>query len=137
MAGGLEPPSQEAEAEAQATSQQGVIFVLENAQLEVAQVGKVINQAHAQDHCCCAVCINICAQNGGVTHTFYRIPYAGVRLAQLRRPPKLSAQAQQGPGPVQAGYLPPGVPLGHAWHRMCTGSMEYLSGMQRKDSWSQ
>lgn len=41
MVGGLQPPpAEEEEASARATGQ-GVIFVLENAQLEVAQVGKV------------------------------------------------------------------------------------------------
>jgi rRNA small subunit pseudouridine methyltransferase Nep1 len=42
MVGGLQPPStEEEEAQAQAAGQ-GVIFVLENAQLEAAQIGKVL-----------------------------------------------------------------------------------------------
>ena len=41
MAGGLQPPSEEEERRQSAAKQQGVIFVLENASLEVARVGKV------------------------------------------------------------------------------------------------
>ena len=41
MAGGLQPPSEEEEKKAAAAKQQGVIFILENASLEVARVGKV------------------------------------------------------------------------------------------------
>jgi rRNA small subunit pseudouridine methyltransferase Nep1 len=41
MVGGLQPPSLEDEEEQKRVSGQGVIFVLEDAQLEVAQVGKV------------------------------------------------------------------------------------------------
>ena len=42
MVGGLQPPSvEEEEAQAKAAGQ-GVIFVLENAQLEAAQIGKVL-----------------------------------------------------------------------------------------------
>ena len=41
MAGGLQPPSEEEEKRQSAAKQQGVIFVLENASLEVARVGKV------------------------------------------------------------------------------------------------
>lgn len=41
MAGGLQPPSEEEEKKQAAAKQQGVIFVLENASLEVARVGKV------------------------------------------------------------------------------------------------
>ncbi len=41
MVGGLSAPSIEAEEEAVASTSQGVIFVLENAKLETAKVGKV------------------------------------------------------------------------------------------------
>ena len=41
MAGGLVAPSAELEEEAVASTSQGVIFVLENAKLETAKVGKV------------------------------------------------------------------------------------------------
>ena len=41
MAGGLQPPSEEEEKKAAAAKQQGVVFILENASLEVARVGKV------------------------------------------------------------------------------------------------
>ncbi len=41
MVGGLNAPSVEAEEEAVASTSQGVIFVLENAKLETAKVGKV------------------------------------------------------------------------------------------------
>lgn len=41
MVGGLAPPAAEDEAKAVREANQGVIFVLENAQLETAQVGKV------------------------------------------------------------------------------------------------
>ena len=41
MVGGLSAPSVEAEEEAVASTSQGVIFVLENAKLETAKVGKV------------------------------------------------------------------------------------------------
>uniref|UniRef100_A0A7R9V8V0 Ribosomal RNA small subunit methyltransferase NEP1 n=1 Tax=Chlamydomonas euryale TaxID=1486919 RepID=A0A7R9V8V0_9CHLO len=50
MAGGLEPPSVEAEAAAAAEAQHGVIFVLEEAQLEVAQVGKAYVLLNCDDH---------------------------------------------------------------------------------------
>ncbi|KAG1664248.1 hypothetical protein FOA52_003502 [Chlamydomonas sp. UWO 241] len=50
MAGGLAPPSVEAEEAAAAASQQGVIFVLEEAQLEVAQVGKAYVLLNCDDH---------------------------------------------------------------------------------------
>jgi hypothetical protein len=43
MVGGIVAPSKEAEAAAAESLQQGVIFVLEGAQLEVAKVGKVRN----------------------------------------------------------------------------------------------
>ena len=39
--GGLKPPSMESEEEARKAGGQGVVFVLDDAQLEVAQVGKV------------------------------------------------------------------------------------------------
>ena len=41
MPGGLQPPSEEEEKQQAAAKQQGVIFVLEQASLEVARVGKV------------------------------------------------------------------------------------------------
>ena len=41
MVGGLAAPSAEVEEEAAASTSQGVIFVLENAKLETAKVGKV------------------------------------------------------------------------------------------------
>ena len=41
MVGGLAAPSAELEEEAAASTSQGVIFVLENAKLETAKVGKV------------------------------------------------------------------------------------------------
>lgn len=41
VAGGLQPPSQEEEKAKEAAKQQGVIFILENASLETAKVGKV------------------------------------------------------------------------------------------------
>lgn len=41
MPGGLQPPSEEEEKRQAAAKQQGVIFVLEHASLEVARVGKV------------------------------------------------------------------------------------------------
>lgn len=46
MVGGLRPPSQQDEEEEQVAAGQGVIFVLEDAQLEVAQVGKVRATLH-------------------------------------------------------------------------------------------
>lgn len=45
MVGGLKPPSVEEEEAARQAAGQGVIFVLEDAQLEVAQVGKVRDAA--------------------------------------------------------------------------------------------
>jgi hypothetical protein len=45
MAGGLQPPSEEEEQQAAAAKGQGVIFVLENASLETARVGKVLTLA--------------------------------------------------------------------------------------------
>lgn len=45
MAGGLQPPSAEEEEEKAAAKQQGVIFVLENASLETAKVGKARSQS--------------------------------------------------------------------------------------------
>jgi hypothetical protein len=41
MVGGLAPPSIEEEVEREQDANRGVIFVLESAQLEAAQVGKV------------------------------------------------------------------------------------------------
>ena len=41
MVGGLKPPAAEEEDQERLCQGQGVIFVLEDAQLEVAQVGKV------------------------------------------------------------------------------------------------
>ena len=41
MPGGLEPPPEAEEVEAKAASKRAVIFILENASLEVAKVGKV------------------------------------------------------------------------------------------------
>lgn len=41
MVGGLRPPPKEAEEEQAASTSQGVIFVLESANLEIAKVGKV------------------------------------------------------------------------------------------------
>lgn len=41
MVGGLQPPAAEEEEQERLSQGQGVIFVLEDAQLEVAQVGKV------------------------------------------------------------------------------------------------
>jgi rRNA small subunit pseudouridine methyltransferase Nep1 len=50
MVGGLQPPSLEEE-EAQAKAEgQGVIFVLDDAQLETAQIGKVIALGHFTSH---------------------------------------------------------------------------------------
>ncbi len=46
MAGGLQPPSAEEEQKKAAAKQQGVIFVLENASLETAKVGKVREESH-------------------------------------------------------------------------------------------
>lgn len=42
VAGGLQPPSQQEEAAKEAAKKQGVIFVLENASLETAKIGKVL-----------------------------------------------------------------------------------------------
>ena len=42
MVGGVVVPSEEAEAAASEARKEGVIFVLEGAQLEVAKVGKVV-----------------------------------------------------------------------------------------------
>lgn len=47
-AGGLRPPSAEDEQQEQIAAGQGVIFCLEDAQLEVAQVGKVRAPASAE-----------------------------------------------------------------------------------------
>lgn len=44
-ASGLEPPEEEQEAAEALSKKQGVIFVLENASLETAKVGKVILHA--------------------------------------------------------------------------------------------
>lgn len=41
MAGGLKPPSEAEEQQEKIAAGQGVVFCLEDAQLEVAQVGKV------------------------------------------------------------------------------------------------
>eukprot|EP00983_Pelagomonas_calceolata_P122230 1160887-Pelagomonas_calceolata.AAC.4 len=41
MVGGLKPPAAEEEEQERISQGQGVIFILEDAQLEVAQVGKV------------------------------------------------------------------------------------------------
>ena len=48
VAGGLQPPSQQEEAAKEAAKKQGVIFVLENASLEIAKVGKVQPQCPPQ-----------------------------------------------------------------------------------------
>ena len=48
MVGGLQPPSLEDEEQEARSSKQGVIFCLEDAQLEVAQVGKVRQRARWQ-----------------------------------------------------------------------------------------
>lgn len=50
MVGGLKPPSLEAEEELKKAGGQGVIFVLEEAQLEVAQVGKGYVLLNCDDH---------------------------------------------------------------------------------------
>ncbi|GAX82698.1 hypothetical protein CEUSTIGMA_g10124.t1 [Chlamydomonas eustigma] len=50
MVGGLQPPSLEEEEEQKRVSGQGVIFVLEDAQLEVAQVGKAFVLLNCDDH---------------------------------------------------------------------------------------
>ena len=50
MVGGLQPPSALGEQEAIKAKGQGVIFVLEEAQLEVAQVGKVCKGAWMHAH---------------------------------------------------------------------------------------
>ncbi len=44
MVGGLAPPPEDEEAAKELAAKQGVIFVLENAILEVAKVGKVIRE---------------------------------------------------------------------------------------------
>lgn len=46
MVGGLRPPPKEEEEQQAASTSQGVIFVLESANLEIAKVGKV----------CCSGC---------------------------------------------------------------------------------
>lgn len=46
MVGGLKPPSVQEEEDTATAKGQGVIFVLEEAQLEVAQVGKVSDLEH-------------------------------------------------------------------------------------------
>ena len=51
MVGGLKPPTVEAEELAVKAKGQGVIFVLEEAQLEVAQVGKVSSGCRQELHC--------------------------------------------------------------------------------------
>lgn len=48
MVGGLTAPPLQAEEEAVASTSQGVIFVLENAKLETAKVGKVSLSLHCQ-----------------------------------------------------------------------------------------
>ena len=48
MVGGLVAPSVELEEEALASTSQGVIFVLENAKLETAKVGKVSSRVELQ-----------------------------------------------------------------------------------------
>lgn len=50
MAGGLQPPSAEEEQKKAAAKQQGVIFVLENASLETAKVGKGYYLLNCDDH---------------------------------------------------------------------------------------
>lgn len=50
MVGGLAPPCAQGEEDAKKAAQHGVIFVLEEAQLEVAQVGKVSACRHAEVH---------------------------------------------------------------------------------------
>lgn len=50
MVGGLSAPSVEAEEEAVASTSQGVIFVLENAKLETAKVGKGYQLLNCDDH---------------------------------------------------------------------------------------
>ena len=44
MPGGLEPPSLQSEKEAEINSKRKVVFVLEQANLEVAKVGKVMTR---------------------------------------------------------------------------------------------
>lgn len=50
MVGGLLPPPVEDEEENVRAAKQGVVFVLENAQLEVAQVGKTYQLLNCDDH---------------------------------------------------------------------------------------
>lgn len=50
MVGGLEPPPIEEEEEELRSAKRGVIFVLEDAQLEVAQVGKTYQLLNCDDH---------------------------------------------------------------------------------------
>uniref|UniRef100_A0A7S0RIM2 Ribosomal RNA small subunit methyltransferase NEP1 n=1 Tax=Chlamydomonas leiostraca TaxID=1034604 RepID=A0A7S0RIM2_9CHLO len=49
-AGGLRPPSEQDEEEEKIAKGQGVVFVLEDAQLEVAQVGKAYVLLNCDDH---------------------------------------------------------------------------------------
>lgn len=54
VVGGLAPPPAEEEERREIEAQQQVIFVLESAQLEVAQVGKVcVAAGSASSTCCC------------------------------------------------------------------------------------
>lgn len=50
MVGGLQPPSLEEEEAQTKAAGQGVIFVLDDAQLETAQIGKVPPQQHYYAH---------------------------------------------------------------------------------------
>ncbi|KAK9824214.1 hypothetical protein WJX72_008575 [[Myrmecia] bisecta] len=50
MAGGLEPPPEDQEQQAAANKSAGVIFVLENASLETAKVGKSYQLLNCDDH---------------------------------------------------------------------------------------
>ena len=71
MVGGLVAPPPEQEEEAVASSSQGVIFVLENAKLETAKVGKVcmLHSAH------------FLHSHGSLRHSSFLV--SGVRTAKL------------------------------------------------------
>ena len=72
MVGGLVAPPAEQEEEAVAANSQGVIFVLENAKLETAKVGKV--------HMLSASTIGL-IQPGNLKHSNFLVP--GICTAKL------------------------------------------------------
>lgn len=75
MAGGLRPPSEEQEQQERIASTQGVVFCLEDAQLEVAQVGKVRGGRAAHR-------LSAAGRRGA-----HRVPPVTTRLLTTQQPP--------------------------------------------------